>query len=103
MYAEYLACIIGDNQHSARLPHSTIQPFLKDTIMSNFTSNGILTAQGAYGRNAVESDWKDGKDFKILSGPYFSIRDIKALKADGYTHIQFIDSKYGCNAFIVIL
>ena len=39
----------------------------------------------AYGRQYTTSeqaraDWNDGKDFKIVGGPYLSIRDISYLK-----------------------
>ena len=42
----------------------------------------ILYLTGAYGREAIESDWDNGKDFKIVSGPYCSIRNCAAIKAD---------------------
>lgn len=48
-----------------------------------------LTAVGAYGRIANAKDWKDGKDFAIYQGPYFSIRDTVALKKNGYSHVRF--------------
>ena len=40
--------------------------------------------RGAYGRkyvtiDAANKDWQSGKDFKILSGPYCSIRDFTLL------------------------
>lgn len=43
----------------------------------------------AYGRqyktlDEAEADWIDGKDFRILSGPYCSIRDMPALKGMGH-------------------
>jgi hypothetical protein len=52
-----------------------------------------LTA--AYGRvyherDAVLSDWFDGKDFRIYQGPYCSIRDVFRMKMSGFTHIYFI-------------
>ena len=39
----------------------------------------------AYGRTYstrenLERDWLAGKDFKILNGPYLSIRDLEALR-----------------------
>jgi hypothetical protein len=39
---------------------------------------------GAYGRRyesfeSVLADWEDGKDFKIVGGPYTSIRDTDSL------------------------
>ena len=45
-------------------------------------NKGMLYLTGAYGREATESDWDTGKDFKIVSGPYCSIRDCEAIKAD---------------------
>ena len=41
----------------------------------------------AYGRHyadeaQVRAAWADGKDFKILYGPYTSVRDVEALKRD---------------------
>ena len=55
----------------------------------------IMMAEGAYGREASVSDWKDGRDFSMAGGfgPYFSIRDVKAIKAAGNTEIQFLDRK----------
>lgn len=35
--------------------------------------------------NAVVADWEAGKDFKILNGPYLSIRD-----ADAFRHITIV-------------
>lgn len=51
-----------------------------------------LNAIGAYGRDyetakAAEADWKAGKDFKIIAGPYFSIRDTKLMLEEGYSTI----------------
>ena len=45
----------------------------------------MLILVGAYGRTydtieAAKVDWESGKDFKILAGPYCSIRDIKKMK-----------------------
>lgn len=39
----------------------------------------------AYGRRyqteeALRKDWEEGKDFKIVSGPYLSIRDQDKIK-----------------------
>lgn len=43
----------------------------------------------AYGRTyetveAMEVDWKAGKDFRILNGPYCSIRDVELLSGMGH-------------------
>lgn len=52
-----------------------------------------LLVTGAYGRRASKADWLNGLDFQIYNrGAYFSIRDCKLLKQDGYTHITFLDS-----------
>ena len=45
-----------------------------------------ITLLPAYGRKyeskeSALKDWNAGKDFKILGGPYCSIRDIKHLSA----------------------
>lgn len=45
----------------------------------------ILYATPAYGRtcnnaNDLRTMWENGKDFKIVGGPYFSIRDTAVLK-----------------------
>jgi hypothetical protein len=46
---------------------------------------GFLTLTAAFGRfypdrHSALDDWEDGKDFKIISGPYCSIRDAKVLQ-----------------------
>jgi hypothetical protein len=51
-----------------------------------------LTIVPAYGRDyftrlEATDDWKAGKDFKVRSGPYLSIRDSSALIRDGFTHV----------------
>ena len=56
----------------------------------------IMFAYGAYGRESNIDDWLDGRDFSIAGrycGPYFSIRDKKALQETGYTEIQFLCKK----------
>lgn len=45
----------------------------------------------AYGRQyktsqEAKADWNAGKDFKIVNGPYLSIRDIDYIK-DNYTSV----------------
>lgn len=59
----------------------------------------ILYATGAYGRKASLADWKSGKDFRVrltagslwVGGPYFSSRDVPALRKLGYESIRFFD------------
>lgn len=50
--------------------------------------------QTAYGRTyknatACSQDWEDGKDFRIVGGPYCSNRDIKVMQGMGVTHLAF--------------
>jgi hypothetical protein len=64
------------------------------TIVLNSFTFGIdmhhtLIATGAYGREPTLTDWKAGKDFMIVGGPYFSIRDIAYMKDNGHTMIVF--------------
>lgn len=49
----------------------------------------------AYGRTyeteaAALKDWNDGKDWIIWRGPYCSIRDVKTMRANGYTHVHLM-------------
>ena len=53
----------------------------------------IVYATGAYGREANKPDWLAGKDFQIQSGPYFSIRDIAAIRKDEVTDIVFVNRR----------
>lgn len=52
----------------------------------------FVYAKGAYGRVANETDWNKGKDFQIVYGPYFSIRDLVAMKAESINQIIFVNS-----------
>ena len=50
-----------------------------------------LMIMPAYGRQyktseEAKADWNAGKDFKIINGPYLSIRDVKHLK-DTYSSV----------------
>lgn len=60
--------------------------------MSGFDRSYIV-AQGAYGRATNEKDWEVGKDFQIVSGPYFSIRDVQAMKDQGIILINFVNDR----------
>lgn len=47
---------------------------------------------GAYGRSyesveAAKADWEAGKDFRIVSGPYISIRDVNLLIDMGFDRV----------------
>ena len=66
--------------------------------MSGFYRS-VITATGAYGREATEAAWEGGLDFKIIYGPYFSIRDTEALVADGIDCINFVN-KHGYTVFV---
>lgn len=59
--------------------------------MPGFYDN-VLVAHGAYDRDVKLSDWQAGKDFKIVGGPYFSIRDVAQLKDYGTTEIHFMNN-----------
>lgn len=48
-----------------------------------------LYATGAYGRAAKLEDWVAGKDFRVIEGAYFSIRDVEFLRKRGWTHVEF--------------
>ena len=63
--------------------------------------DNYLALRGAYGRqyssaDEVRADWNDGKDFKIVGGPYCSIRDIESLKNIGYERIAVPGSNGEC-------
>ena len=54
------------------------------SVLNEVSSPVVLMP--AYGRQyatkcAAVADWKSGKDFKIVGGPYCSIRDLEALQA----------------------
>jgi hypothetical protein len=59
-------------------------------------------ARGAYGREANLQDWEDGKDFRIVGGPYFSIRDMDEMRRQGINVIDFLNNQ-GYTAFFVEL
>lgn len=49
----------------------------------------MLVITGAYGRKYktledAKADWDSGKDFKIMHGPYCSIRDTELFKSMGH-------------------
>ena len=60
--------------------------------MASFDRSYIV-AHGAYGRDTTEKDWAEGKDFKIVGGPYFSIRDVQTMKDQGITLIDFVNER----------
>jgi len=50
-------------------------------------TNHTLNVTPAYGTVYVDEmqmldDWNNGKDFKIINGPYFSIRDKMAIREE---------------------
>ena len=65
-----------------------------------------LLATGAYGRTASKPDWLKGFDFRVrllAGGPYFSIRDTKAMRENGFNEILFCDIATGEILFKVTL
>ena len=53
-------------------------------VLNEVSSPVVLVP--AYGRQYIDkyeavADWKSGKDFKIVNGPYCSVRDIEKLQA----------------------
>ena len=45
------------------------------------------TPRGETPEDAIKA-WSDGKDFKVVpDGPYFSIRDLEAIYARGFTKV----------------
>lgn len=57
-----------------------------------------IVIQAAYGRSYSTKEqalkaWKNGADFKIMGGPYCSIRDAEGLVADSSS--VFIEFDYG--------
>lgn len=67
-------------------------------VMAGF-DRSVLMVTGAYGRESCYVDWTMGKDFQIMSGPYFSNRDIPAIKAEGVEQIVFYN-RHGRVAFV---
>lgn len=57
--------------------------------MLHFTEWRGLELRGAYGRKTDMADWRAGKDFKIVNGPYCSNRDIDAIRAEGFDMLEF--------------
>ena len=58
---------------------SAIPPTFQETKMAT-DFKPPLHLYGAYGRKASLDDWLAGKDFKIESGPYCSIRDMEQMQ-----------------------
>lgn len=66
--------------------------------------NGTLYLVPAYGRTyatleQLKADWEDGKDFKVASGPYCSIRDLEALRSD-YDYVKIVYA--GCPDLVLV-
>lgn len=57
-----------------------------------------MILMGAYGRTYANKesamrDWYAGKDFKIVDGPYCSIRDLEALASYGMDIVLMLEGK----------
>jgi len=50
--------------------------------------NGLALV-GAYGRETNIDDWVNGKDFKIIGGPYCSIKDLPEM-AKEFDVLEFL-------------
>lgn len=55
------------------------------TIIQAYMRAGNVDAK------AAQKDWLDGKDFKIVGGPYLSIRDCIRMYKDGVTRVVCVD------------
>jgi hypothetical protein len=58
----------------------------------------VLVVHGAYGRDydAWEpclKDWEAGKDFRLLGGPYCSVRDVPRMQAEGVKMLYFVTGR----------
>lgn len=58
----------------------------------------MLNIKGAYGRTYntwldAENDWVSGADFKILGGPYCSVRDLVRLVKDFGTIVLLLNKE----------
>lgn len=67
-----------------------------------------LYAIPAYARtyrsaDACLKDWNEGKDFKIACGPYFSVRDMVLLKANGYREIKISEFEYASRSNLELI
>lgn len=65
----------------------------------------VLDIIPAYGKSYTTSarflaDWQAGKDFRIVNGPYMSIRDSKRLLDQGYDLVRFRDVRHEVNVRI---
>jgi hypothetical protein len=59
-------------------------------------TSGVLYLIPAYGRSYTTSelamqDWKAGKDFQIVKGPYCSIRDLKQMQKEITNKIYIVN------------
>lgn len=59
----------------------------------------MYKAKAAYGRTyscqaEAMRDWESGKDFKLVDGPYFSVRDFDSLKRQAMTDKVLYNEKY---------
>ena len=60
----------------------------------------------AYGRKyntlaEAKADWEEGKDFKILKGPYCSIRDTAAFEAMGHAVVLLAGDKFQLSEIVI--
>lgn len=53
--------------------------------------------------NHAQQLWDDGKDFKIMNGPYTSCRDVAALRDLGYTQVVILLGPSGTRQHTIAL
>lgn len=68
---------------------------MPQSLSQRLTNPGFIVLVPAYGRTyntteEVQAAWDNGLDFRILNGPYCSIRDATTIKKDfGAAYIRF--------------
>jgi hypothetical protein len=68
---------------------------MPQSLSQRLTNPGFIVLVPAYGRTyntteEVKEDWYNGLDFRIINGPYCSIRDKALIKKDfGAAYIRF--------------
>lgn len=48
-----------------------------------------LELKGTQGRETDMADWRNGKSFQVTGGPLVTINDLKDIKAEGFTILEF--------------
>ena len=66
----------------------------------------MILIVGAYGRkydtlDAAKIDWEAGKDFRIVRGPYCSIRDTEMFKSMGHAVVLRAGPNLELSEFVI--